>query len=199
MALNLSAIARPGSVQESLLSGMLGIRSSLPVVEVIAYLLYAIPMLLVVLWPPRRTPPRQALGRILVGTAAGAPAVAALLVALAPPMPVPVTGTQGPFVMQGTASGAVRAGTASSGAVRAGTAEITLSGDAATADISSTLAGSPIAGRSSLTASGHVLNGTPVVATVDASAAGLPTSLTAAEIATLNGGRLPVGAPGQNT
>ena len=50
--LDLSAIARPGSVQESLLTGMLGIRSSLPVVEVVAYLLYAIPMLLVVLWPP---------------------------------------------------------------------------------------------------------------------------------------------------
>src|ERR1700712_5329807 len=63
--LDLSAIARPGSVQESLLTGMLGIRSSLPVVEVVAYLLYAIPMLLVVLWPPRRTPSRQNLGRIL--------------------------------------------------------------------------------------------------------------------------------------
>ena len=52
-ALDLSAIARPGSVQESLLTGMLGIRSSLPVVEVVAYLLYAVPMLLVVLWPPQ--------------------------------------------------------------------------------------------------------------------------------------------------
>src|SRR6476620_11586189 len=57
--LDLSAIARPGSVQESLLTGMLGIRSSLPVLEVIAYLLYAIPMLAVVLWPPKRTPSRQ--------------------------------------------------------------------------------------------------------------------------------------------
>ncbi len=80
-ALDLSAIARPGSVQESLLTGMLGIRSSLPVVEVVAYLLYAVPMLLVVLWPPRRTPARRALGAILVASAAAALVVAGLLVA----------------------------------------------------------------------------------------------------------------------
>ena len=99
--LDLSAIARPGSVQESLLTGMLGIRSSLPVVEVVAYLLYAIPMLLVVLWPPRRTPSRQVLGRILVGTAAGALVVAGLLVAFGPAAPAAVTGVQGPFALQG--------------------------------------------------------------------------------------------------
>ena len=67
--LDLSAIARPGSVQESLLTGMLGIRSSLPVVEVVAYVLYAVPMLLVVLWPPRRTPSTRTIGKILVGSA----------------------------------------------------------------------------------------------------------------------------------
>ena len=103
-ALDLSALARPGSVQESLLTGMLGIRSSLPVVEIIAYLLYAVPMLLVVLWPPRRTPSRKNLGRILVGAAAGALAVAALLVAVAPPLPTPITGTQGPFALRGAST-----------------------------------------------------------------------------------------------
>ena len=93
--LNLSAIARPGSVQESLLTGMLGIRASMPVVEVIAYLLYAVPMLLVVLWPPRRTPSRQQLGRILVGTAAVAVVVAVLLAVLAPAQPAAITGDPG--------------------------------------------------------------------------------------------------------
>ena len=183
-ALDLSALARPGSVQESLLTGMLGIRSSLPVVEIIAYLLYAVPMLLVVLWPPRRTPSRRNLGRILVGSAAGALAVAALLVAVAPPLPTPITGTQGPFGMQGTST---------AGAGVTGSAVITVSGDGSSADISGTLAGSPIAGRTSLTASGQVLTGTPIVSAVDGTAAGLPTSLTADEIAAVNGGRLPVG------
>ena len=58
-ALDLSAIARPGSVQESLLTGMLGIRSSragrrgrrLPAVRD--------PDAAVVLWPPKRTPSRR--------------------------------------------------------------------------------------------------------------------------------------------
>ena len=75
-ALDLSAIARPGSVQESLLTGMLGIRSSLPVVEVVAYLLYAVPMLR---WCSGRRSARRPgarLGAILVGTAAAALAVA---------------------------------------------------------------------------------------------------------------------------
>ncbi len=183
-ALDLSALARPGSVQESLLTGMLGIRSSLPVVEVIAYLLYAVPMLLVVLWPPRRTPSRRNLGRILVGSAAGALALAALLVAVAPPLPTPIIGTQGPFAMQGTST---------AGAGVTGSAVITVSGDGSSADISGTLAGSPLAGRASLTASGQVLTGTPIVIAVDGTAAGLLTSLTAAEIAAVNGGRLPVG------
>jgi high-affinity iron transporter len=183
-ALDLSTLARPGSLQESLLTGMLGIRSSLPVVEVMAYLLYAVPMLLVVLWPPRRTPSRQNLGRLLVGGAAGALAVAALLVVLAPPLPTPITGPQGPFAMQGTTAG---------GTDVTGAAAVTLSGDGSAADVNATLAGSPIAGRTSLTASGQVLTGTPIVTATDEAAIGLPTSLTAAEIATLNGGRLPVG------
>ena len=102
--LDLSAIARPGSVQESLLTGMFGIRSSLPVVEVVAYVLYAVPMLLVVLWPPqpdavqrgarphpgrhrRRRPGRcRSAGRARPGRSGS------------------VTGAQGPFVQQGTSS-----------------------------------------------------------------------------------------------
>jgi high-affinity iron transporter len=90
--LDLSAIARPGSVQESLPTGMLGIRSSLPVVEVVAYLLYAVPMLLVAAWPPRRTPSRQNLGRILTGTAATALVAAAVLAVFGPASPAPVRG-----------------------------------------------------------------------------------------------------------
>ena len=194
--LDLSAIARPGSVQESLLTGMLGIRSSLPVVEVVAYLLYAIPMLLVVLWPPKRTPSRQVLGRVLVGTAAAALVAAGLLAALGPPAPPAVTGVQGPFAMQGTSD---------AGAI-SGTAAITLSADATTADLRAELAGSVVAGATTLVAAGHaeaggpagsvsatVLAGSPVSAQVDAAAANLPVTMTAAEIAALNGGRLPVG------
>ena len=199
--LDLSAIARPGSIQESLLTGMLGIRSSLPVVEVVAYLLYAIPMLLVVLWPPKRTPSRQVLGRLLVGAAAGALVIAGSLVALGPTAPAAVTGVQGPFVMWGTSA----AGEIS------GTAEVTMPVDGGAADeavavVHSELAGSVVSGPTTLITSGHadvpgpagsvsatVLAGTPIATDVDATAANLPTDMTAAEIASLNGGRLPVG------
>jgi len=207
--LDLSAIARPGSVQESLLTGMLGIRSSLPVVEVVAYLLYAIPMLLVVLWPPRRTPSRAALGTILVGTAAGALVAAGLLVALAPAGPVPVTGVQGPFALQGTATTGVDpvTGRTAAGQVLTGTVEVSLAADDLSADLRSTVGGSAITGSATLSASGHVevraagdgtasatlLTGTPISVDVDAAGAGLPATLTADQIAALNNGRLPVG------
>ena len=206
--LDLSAIARPGSVQESLLTGMLGIRSSLPVVEVVAYLPYAIPMLLVVLWPPRRTPSRAALGKILVGTAAGALVAAGLLVALAPAGPVPATGVQGPFAVQGTTTTGVDpvTGQTAAGQVLTGTVEVSLAADDLSADLRSTLDGSAITGSTTLSASGHVearagdatasatlLTGTPISVDVDAAGAGLPATLTAGQIAALNACRWPVG------
>jgi high-affinity iron transporter len=60
-ALDLSWLVVPGTVTSSLLTGMLGLQPSPTYGEVGAYLLYAIPMLLFVLWPqrlnlnPRRT------------------------------------------------------------------------------------------------------------------------------------------------
>lgn len=195
-ALDLTAIARPGSVQESLLTGMLGIRSTLPVVEVVAYVLYAVPMLLVVLWPPRRTPSTRTIGKILVGSAAVAVAVAGLLVVLAPPVPAPLTDAQGPFALTGQGS--------------TGTTRVLLAADASQATLTVEVGGATTAGTSTLTATGHAavattggstatattFAGTPISSTLtDAGAAqaGLPATLTADEVADLNGGRLPVG------
>lgn len=191
-ALDLTAIARPGSVQESLLTGMLGIRSTLPVVEVVAYLLYAVPMLLVVLWPPRRTPSTRTIGTILVGSAAGALLVAGLLVAVAPPVPAPITTVQGPFALAG-----------SGGAT--GSAKLQLDAGASRADLTVETGGATTAGTSALTATGHTavatadgttasattFAGTSISAPVDAADA--PSTLTVDQITALNGGRLPVG------
>jgi high-affinity iron transporter len=196
-ALDLTAIARPGSVQESLFTGMLGIRSTLPVVEVVAYLLYAVPMLLVVLWPPRRTPAPRTMGAILVGSAAAALVVAGVLVVLAPPVPAPITTVQGPFALTGEDD-------------RTGSAKIALSADATTAALSIETGGVTTTGDSTLTATGHVAVSTSAGATDDGSTASAtvfagtpisapvaagsePGTLTADQIADLNGGRLPVG------
>jgi high-affinity iron transporter len=57
-ALNLSWLVKPGTVQESLFTGVLGIQARPTVIELTGWLLYVVPMLGVVLWPrARRRPP----------------------------------------------------------------------------------------------------------------------------------------------
>ncbi len=52
-ALDLSWLVRPGTVGSSLLTGVLGVQPRPTVVEVVAWLLYAVPMLVFVGWPRR--------------------------------------------------------------------------------------------------------------------------------------------------
>ncbi|HXF32060.1 MAG TPA: iron uptake transporter permease EfeU [Solirubrobacterales bacterium] len=53
-AVNLRWLVHPGTVTESLLTGMLGLRAAPTQIEVVAYLVYAVPMALYVLWPRGR-------------------------------------------------------------------------------------------------------------------------------------------------
>jgi len=55
-ALDLTAVVRPGSVQASLFTGVLGIQPRPVVIEVIGWLAYLIPMTCYLFWPRRRTP-----------------------------------------------------------------------------------------------------------------------------------------------
>jgi high-affinity iron transporter len=55
-ALNLTWLVRNGTPLESLFSGVLGIQPRPTVLEVAGWLIYAVPMLLVVLWPRKRRP-----------------------------------------------------------------------------------------------------------------------------------------------
>ncbi len=191
-AVSLSLIARPGTVQESLLTGVLGIRSSMPVIEVVAYFLYLIPMLAVVLWPAKRALAGKQLGRVLVGAAALALVVAGALVALAPSAPVaasadlqvksatsgtdPATGNELPT---NGASGTVGI------AVGPGNETVTLSG-ALTGEGPLSLSGSTVLGGVSLAQYKGSAITTPT-------AAGLPATLTLKQVSALNNGRLPVG------
>lgn len=58
-ALDLTWLVRPGTITGSLLTGMLGLQPAPTVGEVLAYLLYAVPMSIYVLWPqgPRSSRP----------------------------------------------------------------------------------------------------------------------------------------------
>jgi high-affinity iron transporter len=58
--LDLTAVVRPGSVQASLLTGVLGIQPRPVLVEVIGWLAYLIPMSCYLFWPRRRTPAGRA-------------------------------------------------------------------------------------------------------------------------------------------
>ncbi len=51
---DLSAIVQPGTPISSLLTGVLGIQPQPTVIEVVAWLIYLVPMLVFVLWPVRR-------------------------------------------------------------------------------------------------------------------------------------------------
>jgi high-affinity iron transporter len=55
-ALDLTWLVRPGTVLASLLTGVLGLQPKPTVIETIAWLGYAIPMLAYVAWPRQRTP-----------------------------------------------------------------------------------------------------------------------------------------------
>jgi FTR1 family protein len=75
-ALDLSAVVRPGTVWESLITGILGIPARPTVIEVVGWLLYAVPMLLILLAPDTVRPRVRA-------TIAGAAVVAAPIVLIA--------------------------------------------------------------------------------------------------------------------
>ncbi len=58
-ALDLSWLVRPGTISSALLTGMLGLQPKPTYAEVAAYVIYAVPMLVYVLWP-RQARPRRA-------------------------------------------------------------------------------------------------------------------------------------------
>ncbi len=70
-AVDLSWLVQPGTISGSLLTGMLGLQPHPTVIEASLYVLYAVPMLLYVLWPDRL---RGRLRRTGVPSRRGAPA-----------------------------------------------------------------------------------------------------------------------------
>jgi high-affinity iron transporter len=67
-AVDLSWLVAPGSIRASLLTGMLGLRSTLTVGEAFIWVAYVVPMCLYVLWPARRR--RRTRSAVLEGSVA---------------------------------------------------------------------------------------------------------------------------------
>jgi high-affinity iron transporter len=90
------------SVVGALITGMFGVPTDPRLVEVLGWLLYAVPVLIVFLWPTRLAPGQAAKRRLLFGTAAG---LAAAAVVMAVFIPAGDTSSPGPTRMATTANG----------------------------------------------------------------------------------------------
>jgi high-affinity iron transporter len=180
---DLSWLVQPGSVQASLLTGMLGIQSHPVVIEAIGWLVYLIPVGVYVAWPPGKAAPARALLRVSSVTCVIAAIGAVVLVWVAPDAPPPHPATRAGDVSARTlareATGATvrtdsRAPVAGTvGAVR--TYRLATAGTARRGGIATDVFRAPVAG---------------------VRAPNLPATLTPAAIAARNGGRLPIGLGG---
>jgi high-affinity iron transporter len=85
--IDLTWLVRPGSVQASLLTGMLGVQPNPVVIEVIGWLAYLIPVGCYVAWPPGRGMARRSVSRVLLGVGTALAATAVILISVAPGKP----------------------------------------------------------------------------------------------------------------
>jgi high-affinity iron transporter len=176
---DLAWLVRPGSVQASLLTGMLGVQPNPVVIEVIGWLAYLVPLGCYVAWPPGRVIPRRAVMRSLTAVGALAAVGAVLLGALGPARP---------------AAGALSAGALSATVVSNSGEHVVIraqpqspAGGAPGASTELTLRRARSALHVGIAADDYT------VSVPGTTAASLATSLSVDRVAALNGGRLPIG------
>ncbi|WP_375485343.1 iron uptake transporter permease EfeU [uncultured Jatrophihabitans sp.] len=178
---DLSWLVRPGSVQASLLTGMLGIQAHPVVAEIVGWLVYLIPVGLYVVWPPGRPAPARLAAKVgaAVGVAAAVAAVVLALVTPARPTGRPTT----------------RAGAVSASVLSRGDSSATIRTQARDAVTGSTGALTPYQLSSQGTSRYAGVSAERFVTFVRGSGgAGRPAALPAERVAALNGGRLPLSA-----
>ena len=179
---DLTWLVRPGSVQSSLLTGMLGIQDHPVVIEVIGWFAYLIPVGLYVGWPAGRAPSRRT--RLRAGAAV---AVVAAVVAVVLPLAAPSRPAQNPETSAGALTARLTSLTPQLATIRT-VAQTPASPGAAvgTAEL--------ITVRfSGTTRLDGVLTSTYSTTRTRTGAAGRASTLTYAQLAKLNGGRLPLG------
>ncbi len=172
---DLSWLAPNGSIQSALMTGVLGMPADPRLVEMLGWGVYLVSVLLYVLWPARVRPSGVAAIKTRLGIAGGLVVIAAVL-GLAVPLGASVDGDSAlPLTNDsGAVAGSVQA-TTSAG-------RFTITSDGATSTMT--------ASRSTST----VKDGVAAVERVLPSMRATTTeSVTLDELATLNGGRLPIG------
>lgn len=171
--LDLAWLAPTGSVRGAVLTGVLGIPADPRLIEVLAWVAYVVPMLLVIFWPQSRRPGVRA-ARTIKLAVAGSCALAALVLVIAVRPPTLAAPGAAPLI---DATGA----------------------PAGTASLSATTLRTVIDGRTANTALGQVgrtdhagVSDTVLLAGPRTDGGGSST-VTLAELVELNGGRLPAG------
>ncbi|WP_048552761.1 FTR1 family iron permease, partial [Nostocoides japonicum] len=171
---DLSWLAPVGSIRGALFTGVLGIPADPRLVEVVGWLCYLVPMMLIVLWPPTRRPGPVASIRIKQVVALAAVVAAGLLAVLVRAPALPASGPA-PLV---DATGA-SVGTAQ---LRDGSRLETTVGTT-TATYALSRAGEQVHDG---TTAEHLTGSAPTPAD-------LPTTLTLDDLVAVGGGRVPVG------
>lgn len=176
---DLTWLVEPGTVQASLLTGMLGIQGRPVVIEVIGWLMYLIPVACYVAWPPGRSIPRRIVSRTLLSVGGVLVLLGVSLAVFAPAVPSAVQpGTSGLAVVSLRGDSAVvRTQVQSPAASGAETGPLQ--------DLTVTRTGSEIVSGVATDVYAATLQGRAAMQQ--------PTELTLARVAELNGGRLPIG------
>jgi high-affinity iron transporter len=104
---DLTWLVHPGSVQSSLLTGMLGLQSRPVVIEVIGWLVYLVPVALFVAWPPGRSPARRSVSRAMLAGAAVLGVTTLVLALVTPDRPASRPATAGAQVLSQSGNSAV--------------------------------------------------------------------------------------------
>ncbi|MGI8678534.1 MAG: iron uptake transporter permease EfeU [Jatrophihabitans sp.] len=178
---DLSWLVQPGTVQASLLTGMLGLQPHPVTIEAVGWLVYLVPVGLYVAWPPGRGVPLRAIvrGALAVGVAATVAAVVLATFTPSPPAAHPVTRADG--VTASVASRSARSAVVRTEQRRPVTGS---TGSLSSFRVSAAAAFERHAG----------LDTQRFVATsTGASRTGRPTTLPIQRVAALNGSRLPTG------
>jgi high-affinity iron transporter len=173
---DLTWLVRPGTVQASLLTGMLGVQEHPVVIEVVGWLAYLIPVGVYVAWPPGRSIAPRRVAAIATTSAAAVGVAAVVLAIITPgrPAPHPVTDA-GPSSIRVVSSTGQRM-----------VVSLPASGPASAASTTVAMR------RIGVTDTGGLEIGTYTLVSTGA-ATGRPATLDDATIARLNGGRLPLG------
>jgi high-affinity iron transporter len=180
---DLTTFVRPGSVQSSLLTGILGIQERPVVIEFLCWLAYLVPVGLYVGWPPGKTLSRRL---TLRSTAAAAIVLAALAITFM--LVTPAAPSRGSTSTFGFASARV-------GSIAGADATInsTIREPLAKSDPDTSIAAVQ-ARRIRTEWHGGLMTTVFSASLASQTGAARPSTLTIAQVAALNGGRLPLGA-----